>query len=372
VADDITGAAEVAGVGLRQGLRVTLDAAVDTLPADPHLWVLALDTRSMQRDDAVAEIQKIIAKLMNLGVCRIFKKTDSALRGHIVAELEAQRKLQDKTSVLLCPANPAGGRKIINGIYYIKDIPLHLTGFANDPEFPATTSDVRKLLQQTDISAIPSSFTVANATSSEDLRTVASQVTENVVPAGSAAFFEAWLSSLNLAKSSTQLSFTPSTFTTGKTLIVCGSAFHGSYERVQIAGKKGAPVFYISPCWIGMPQLAHHLQRCADDAVQALHIEGRAIVAVDQPTIEGKKMAAALRDATAKVTEKILQAAAVHELIVEGGATTFAIVRRMGFSRFLPLKELVPGVVRMNVLKNNNLYITIKPGSYEFPPEIWE
>jgi uncharacterized protein YgbK (DUF1537 family) len=369
VADDITGAAEAAGAGLRQGLQVALDTAVEEAPVGAQLWALALNTRSMQRDEAVAEIRKTIAALLSLGVCRIFKKTDSALRGHVAAELEAQRTLQGKSAVLLCPANPAGGRTVANGVYRINNVPLHLTGFANDPEFPATTSNVRQLLQQTCASALPATLNVANAASREELHAVAASLAEDedVVPAGSAAFFEAWLSSLNTEKNSVQPSFPPPSFASQKTLVVCGSAFSASQEWVQAAQAKGAPVFYIAPHQTNTPQLAAQLRQCAAGAIQALHTADLAVVAVAQPTIEGEEAAATLRDATAQVVEKIAGAVELQELVVEGGATAFAVIRRLGFSRFVPVEELAPGVVRMSVQGHSSIHLTIKPGSYRFP-----
>ncbi|MDR2813796.1 MAG: hypothetical protein LBB79_03965 [Prevotellaceae bacterium] len=197
------------------------------------------------------------------------------------------------------------------------------------------------------------------------MQAVAARAADDVVPAGSAAFFEAWLSRLKPESVSPQA--TPYPPGARKTLVVCGSAFCASRERVQVAHKKGAPVVYISPYRTGTPQL----QRYADSVVQALRTEGRAIVAIDQPTIEGKEAAAALRDATAQVVEKTARAVALQELIVEGGATAFAVTRRLGFSRFLPVSELAPGVVRMSVLGHDSVHLTIKPGSYEFPEEIW-
>ncbi|MDR2937374.1 MAG: four-carbon acid sugar kinase family protein [Prevotellaceae bacterium] len=365
IADDITGAAEVAGVGLRHGLRVALDTAVTLAPSDVQLWVIALDTRSMQRDEAVKEITKTVARLTQLGIRQIFKKTDSVLRGHVVAELEAQLKIQGKKGVLLCPANPAGGRKIVDGTYYINDIPLHQTGFAKDPEFPATTSNVVKLLKNT------SDFSVEicpQAASAEDLQRIAKNIDDDVIPAGSAAFFEAWLSNFKF-QISKKAEFGIWNLEFG-IFIVCGSAFHVSHERVEQARKNGTSVAYISPLWINSPEFEQNLQGCASQAQQALQQNGCAILAVDLPTLEGKDAAVALRTAVSKVAENILQLSDVQELIVEGGATAFAIAQRMGFTQFLPANELAPGVVRMKVLGRKNLYLTIKPGSYEFPKGI--
>ncbi len=421
IADDITGAAEVAGVGLRHGLRVALDTAVTLIPSNVQLWVVALDTRSMQRDEAVAEITKTVTKLTQLGVRRIFKKTDSVLRGHVVAELEAQMKMQGKNSVLLCPANPAGGRKIADGIYYVNDVPLHQTGFAKDPEFPATTSNVVELLENFDPQPPKGGYNsggfciqmyscertgnviapfrglgvaVANASSAKDLEELALQVNDDAIPAGSAAFFEAWLMAQSEAypppagvvedrgwmHDTKNFHLRPTGTSAGgghacaqplhRTLIICGSAFHASHERVERARKNGAAVAYISPLWIGAAELEQNLQACAAQAQQALQQTGCAILAVDLPTLEGKEAAVALRTAVMQVTVNILQSVEVQELVVEGGATAFTIVESLGYTRLFPVNELAPGVVRMKVVEHPSLHLTIKPGSYEFPEAI--
>ena len=62
----------------------------------------------------------------------------------------------------------------------------------------------------------------------------------------------------------------------------------------------------------------------------------------------------------------------VNELVVEGGATAFAIVEALNYARFTPISELAKGVVRMKINGMNDMYITIKPGSYEFPATVWK
>jgi len=62
----------------------------------------------------------------------------------------------------------------------------------------------------------------------------------------------------------------------------------------------------------------------------------------------------------------------VKELLVEGGATAAAIIKRLNINRFLPVNEFDTGVIRMKVDKNDGLFLTLKPGSYDWPPHIWD
>ena len=50
------------------------------------------------------------------------------------------------------------------------------------------------------------------------------------------------------------------------------------------------------------------------------------------------------------------------ELVIEGGATAFAILNRLGWNSFTITEEIAPGVIRMQA--DNGTHVTMKPGSY--------
>ena len=131
IADDITGAAEMAGIAFSQGQQVSLvcgsPLCCDNIAA--QTTVIATDTRSMTEAEAVAETHRILCKA-ECGVANpshlspltphLFKKTDSALRGHVVAELSILMQTTDYERAIYLPANPSKGRIIRGGIYYIR------------------------------------------------------------------------------------------------------------------------------------------------------------------------------------------------------------------------------------------------------------
>ena len=366
IADDITGAAEIAGVGLRYGMTVALTTSVDRASPHVQLWVIALDTRSMSSQGAVAKVTLVVRRLVDVGVTDIFKKTDSVLRGHVIKELAAQREVEGKKMVILCPANPEGGRQIVDGVYLINGIPISETSFARDPEFPAITSIVREILgidliEQCGVS-------VVNATNRADLLEHASHKDEDTVFAGSAAFFAAYLDYLKF-KTTISPNFIPKI---ENTLYVCGSAFCKSHQAVEAARKTGTTVAYISPLWLEEPELETNLEGCVQQLVEAIKEKGRAILAVDHPVLKEKNAARKLRQSVANVVKKVLVKVVIKELVVEGGATTFAIVETLKYRHFIPTNELANGVVRMNVEEDRSIHLTIKPGSYDFPKTIWD
>ena len=122
IADDITGAAEIAGIGFEYVLKVVLTIGVEADSPTCDLLVCITNTRSMTQDKAISESLYIGKALTEKGINHIFKKTDSVLRGHVAAELKALMKVTGKTQTLLLPDNPSLGRQIIGGKNYINDI----------------------------------------------------------------------------------------------------------------------------------------------------------------------------------------------------------------------------------------------------------
>jgi uncharacterized protein YgbK (DUF1537 family) len=62
----------------------------------------------------------------------------------------------------------------------------------------------------------------------------------------------------------------------------------------------------------------------------------------------------------------------INELLIDGGATVYSIAEKMGMQKFFPVQELAPGVVRMKIEGKENLFVTIKPGSYLWPEKLLE
>ncbi len=365
VADDITGAAEIAGVGLRYGMTIALTTTADIAPPLVQLWVLALDTRSMCSQDAIAKVTITLRRLKMLGVKDIFKKTDSVLRGHVLKELKAQLEAEGKKKVILCPANPQGGRQIVDGIYLINGIPISKTSFARDPEFPVTTSVVTKMLGEDLL--LKMDVSVINATSGDDLSEAAKRKDKYTILAGSAAFFNAYLAYKKLV---------PVTVTNNipkfeKALYVFGSTFDKSRQALEKARESGAKVAYISPLLMNCQEVEANIESCLANLIETIKSEGRAILAVGNPILTGREAAVKIKQSVACVVKKVYESVSVHELVVEGGGTTFAIIDALNFKHFIPINELAKGVVRMKVVDSDNLYLTIKPGSYDFPAAMW-
>ena len=91
LADDFTGALDTGVQFAACGIatRVVVGEQVDFAANDAAVLVVDTETRHLPAAEAYAVIAKLTREAMSAGVFSIYKKTDSALRGNIGAELSA-------------------------------------------------------------------------------------------------------------------------------------------------------------------------------------------------------------------------------------------------------------------------------------------
>jgi len=364
LADDFTGAAELAGISLRYGLKVSLftrevkDTGADVL-------IVSSDSRSMNRADALAETKRLLEQLIALHPSLIYKKTDSVMRGYVTEELKLQQILQGLKRILYLPANPSLGRVIKDGNYFVNGTPIADTDFANDPEFPVSSSSVKEILNDPEIEVLGNvaslsgpGFFVAEAEDTEQVEQWAGVLDTTTLAAGAGDFFTAILLKQfqSADKPDPQLSL--------PILYVCGTAYEQSVRFVKQADPDGL-VEYLSYNSILYPERLD--QELVDSCKYRLQTHSKMILAIDGLTLPEGVTAQQLRLSMAKVTQWILRRSIIHELFIEGGSTATAILDELKISELEPVNEWQRGVVRM---KYGNLYITVKPGSYALPEQI--
>jgi D-threonate/D-erythronate kinase len=371
IADDLTGAAELAGIGLRYNLQVEIAAEVDK-NTQADLLVVYTNTRSLKRLDAISEMQKITATALALEPFFIYKKTDSVLRGHVLAEMKAQMEVLKIKRGLLVPANPVIGRTIKDGNYYIHNVPVHQTGFSLDPEFPVRSSLVADILADSEIPVaiikkddgdLQEGISVGEAENMEDVVLWSKRRTADVFVAGGASFFDALLQTSGYRQSQNRFL---SLQLLEPMVLISGTTFNQNVARIDSYKKYTSYM----PQGIFLSKFIHEdaINKWADDVVIKLTSYKKGIVAIGN---EGFKTAdsSLLRQKLSEVTRAILYKVPISELLIEGGATAYSIIQHLGFKSFYPTDELSQGVVRMAVSGIPDLFITIKPGSYNWPDE---
>jgi uncharacterized protein YgbK (DUF1537 family) len=375
IADDFTGAAEIGGIGLRRGLRVVIETAVKE-PNGTDLLVVTSDTRSMIEAEAYAEINQITKKLVKLAPDYVFKKLDSVLRGNIVAELKAQMKECGIKRALVVAGNPHFNRIIKNGIYYVNGALLSETFFANDPQYPTTTSDVWEILgsdKDVKIVSVGSDLPaegvlIANVTNNEDLDLWVKKSEDDLLLAGGAGFFDVIINRDHPqihAKKDIQYHLGK------KTLFVFGSTYPKSDKFLKQLQSLG---MYVS----NMPDEIYY-NNSYDDAIMDMWasnvkkelIDGRKIVVtIDQVPANGYDGSKWIKEQIGVLIQKVISEVDIDDLLIEGGDTTSAILKLLGITKLEPFCELGHGVIQMRADKFPNMCITTKPGSYFWPEEI--
>jgi D-threonate/D-erythronate kinase len=95
--------------------------------------------------------------------------------------------------------------------------------------------------------------------------------------------------------------------------------------------------------------------------------QNRLAIAFDNSKLSNDISALSLRKMMAVAIKRVIDEGDIKELFIEGGSTAAGIIRELGISSLLPVEEWQRGVVRM---KAGDLFITVKPGSYELPHQI--
>lgn len=152
IADDLTGAGDIAGILARGGARTRLMSGLPTGPAPPgaDALVVGLKTRSVPVADAVAQSLAALNWLRRAGVRQVVFKVcstfDSTPEGNIGPVALALLDALQAPGAAVCPAFPANGRRVFMGHLFVGDRLLSESGMQHHPLTPMTDPDLRRWL----------------------------------------------------------------------------------------------------------------------------------------------------------------------------------------------------------------------------------
>lgn len=385
IADDFTGAAEIAGAGLKYNLNCKILINTQIYECENlDLVVISTDTRTMSEIESYDFIYKLTQKVKNTKHSFIYKKVDSILRGNVYHEIKAIMAAYPFSKTILVPANPTLNRIIKDGNYLINGQYIHQTSFVNDPDFLARSSSVIEMLKaqnKNDVIILKPNqiyenlkephIIVGESTSTEDLKLWAEKIDPKTLPAGGVEFFKIIIQNLNLHRSSQNVVTENSEILKGNTLFICGSAISQSKVLHEILSKFNMQVFTLpDDVFYDTDNLNLKFQEWFESIKHYLELYEIAVVSVsNKPIIKNKNFTKKLRQKLVNLALKIFAEVKIDELVIEGGSTAHAILQNLGFKCFNPISELSPGVIRMKP-KDSNLYVIVKPGSYMWPENL--
>lgn len=145
LADDLSGGLEAGAAFRARGWQVGLDLEETGRggnAGEGRLRIITTESRNLSPAEAAAAVRRAVAPRRERGARLLLKKIDSTLRGPVGAELAALGADLAPPLVLVCPANPAAGRTVRDGVLLVEGVPLADSAFRDDPLWPATESRV--------------------------------------------------------------------------------------------------------------------------------------------------------------------------------------------------------------------------------------
>ena len=398
LADDLTGALDtgIQFVAAGAATRVVLDPHYDLRQVDPEVQVLVVDTESrhIAQEDAAALIQGIVRQAVGLSVSCIYKKTDSALRGNVGAELGAALEASGAEQLHFIPAYPKTKRTTKNGIHYIDGIPVGKSIFRNDPFNPVLCSRVAEILSEG--SGLPMIFVKKEEIAGElpgiqiyDAETDADILERSrelqakgklFLLAGCAGFASVLSELMDLRSKPAETLELPGAF-----LMACGSVNPITRKQVKEAVESGRFQYFpippeesLTPHWFtakekGQAQVqewADYLARGEKCILDTNDIPGR-LTALEYARQQGgdledvqRQIPATIGEALRSLLEKDVEAT----LMVTGGDVLMGFMKKMGICEIEPVQELFTGTVLSYVRINGKKQPLIsKSGGFGSP-----
>ena len=412
IADDFTGATDLANNLVRSGMRTVQTIGVpddgDAAGLDADAVVVALKSRTVAADDAVAQSLAACRFLKAQGASQIYFKVcstfDSTPRGNIGPVLEALMDELGCRFTIATPAFPDNGRAVFKGHLFVGDLLLSDSGMRQHPLTPMTDANLVRVLQaqlhgpkrrrvglldrtvvgvsaaaigerMRALEAEGVSIAIADAIANDDLlRLGAAVATLPLVCAGSGLAL-GLPANFGLRPSATTMRLPA---VAGRHAIVSGSCSEATQAQVAHFVAAGGTARAIDPLELaerGQGPLVEDVAAWAAaawraDAGQPLLVYSTAApaqVAAVQARLGGAAAGAAVETLLGEVA-RVLVAAGARRLIVAGGETSGACVQALAIRRLRIGAQIDPGVpwchAQSPAAGPDGLHLALKSGNF--------
>jgi uncharacterized protein YgbK (DUF1537 family) len=407
IADDYTGASDLANTLTRCGLRTvqTIGVPSDDLKLpEVDAVVVSLKSRSIEASQAVAKSRAAEKWLRGRGashllfkICSTFDSTDA---GNIGPVMDALRADSGDAIVLVTPAFPETGRTVYQGNLFVGPLPLNESPLKDHPLNPMHDSNlVRVLARQSktkvglaDLAAIargPDAVrgylaelakkgfgaAIADAVFERDLETIGTVALDHRVSVGASGIglglARALVSSGRVkANAATDVSGNP---VGGPVACLAGSCSQATLQQIARA-EQAIPVLHLDPA--GVVAGKDETQRALAWGRERLS-KGPILIASSSTPDQVSALQArhgrdaaghAIEQAMADIAEGLVKSG-VRRLVVAGGETSGAVVDRLGVPGFLVGAEIAAGVPVLRAVgaKDGEMLLALKSGNFGGP-----
>ncbi len=410
IADDFTGATDLANNLVRSGMRTVQTIGVPEsgdAPIDADAIVVALKSRTIAPADAVVQSLDALGWLRAQGVqqvyfkyCSTFDSTPAGNIGPVIdALLDALANQPGGGFTIACPAFPENQRTVFKGHLFVGDQLLSDSGMRHHPLTPMTDSNLVRVLQaQTrhpvglvahdtvaqGAPAIRARFAalqadgvriaIVDAVSNEDLMHIGAALQGMpLVTAGSGVAIGLARNWPRLATGKASSGANELPPATGLKAVVSGSCSVATQGQVLQFRRSGRPSFAVDPLALAAGDdvvgqaLAWAGQHVADGPVLVYATSEPAAVKAIQAQLgvarAGELVEQALSDIAVGLVER-----GVRQLVVAGGETSGAVVRELGVRQLLIGPQIDPGVpwtaAHSPACEGEHLHVALKSGNF--------
>jgi 3-dehydrotetronate 4-kinase len=407
IADDYTGASDLANTLTRAGLRTvqTIGVPADDLALpEVDAVVVSLKSRSIEAELAVTRSRSAEKWLRGRGaahvlfkICSTFDSTDA---GNIGPVMDALRADSGDNIVLVTPAFPETGRTVYQGNLFVGAVPLNESPLKDHPLNPMHDSNLVRVLARQSRTKIG---LVALAVVARGVDAVRARLAELIAEGFGAAIIDAVfdrdLETIGAVALDHRVSVGASGIGLGlaRTLVAAAGGKSGVANEIseasvggpaaclagscsqatlgQIANaEKIMPVLHLDPERVVMGQdetraaLAWARERLGSGPVLIASSATPDRVAALQARHGRDAAGHAIEQAMADIAEGLVQAG-VRRLVVAGGETSGAVVDRLGIPGFLVGAEIAAGVPVLRAVgaKDGKMLLALKSGNFGGP-----
>ena len=404
VADDLTGATDVALMISRQGMKTVQTIGVPSRAefGDAEAVVVALKSRTIAAGEAVALSLAAASALRSAGAeqllfkyCSTFDSTDA---GNIGPVAEALLGLVGSDLTIACPAFPAAGRSIYLGHLFVGDALLSDSSMKDHPLTPMRDANLARVLQRQvkgrvglirlavvergaavirdalqAARAEGKRIVIVDATRDEHLRAIGAACSDMPLITGGSGVAMGLPDNFRAAgRLASRVPPLTLAAPAGKPAILAGSCSAATRDQVRVAIEAGTPALLIDP-------LAIAAGATTADQVSAFMIENTgarpalvyssadpAAVGAVQSKLGAQRAGALVEDLLAEVGRTLLTNGFTRFLIA-GGETSGAVVGALGVTALRIGPEIDPGVPWTRSVGAPDVALALKSGNFGAP-----
>jgi len=380
-ADDLTGALDTGVRFAKEGISTAVLLNTDAGLRGADVVVVNTESRHLSKEAAEEIVFRLTERARLGGTEYFYKKTDSALRGNIGAELTGMLRASKERLLAFIPAYPQLKRITDGGIHYIDGEPAAHSVFGKDPFEPVTESNVKRLIQTQSrekvcvksAGAPPDSelgIVAYDAKTDEDLQLTASRLKAAGVRAfaGCAGFAPCLASLIGFERTTTG-----KPGPAGGLFVITGSLNKITLDQMQFAKNAGFPLFTLSERqktdgeYAVSPEF-HRFTEMLIEEYERGKKAGLSAAAKTSDFLAGDDSGGCLRKRIAALLGAV--AAAVirkteASVMIIGGDVLGAALAQLGVDSVSPVDEPQPGTVMLEIeIEGNRRTLFTKSGGF--------